>query len=597
MTRVFVDDTSLTGIGDALRSRYGNETTYKPSQMRAAVAAVPNAYVAADEGKVVSSGTLVSQTSVTKTTNGTYDTTLNDEVVVAVPLGTKRITENGIFTAADDDLAGYSSVNVSVSGGGGGGGGVSTPTFLANSTQADILVNEYYTSYDEDNNEWGDLTVTNATFTAIGMTVKPSEGFTYDLSQQNRPVTIYVIAELFAEASADVTTFISCTNAASRGNAPSIYQRDSTKVWCVGSYEIESFQNSVSTSGIAVLTLAVDPSEMKAYGYANGMSLGYVSFNSSGRYCTFNGISGHDRYSGTSYYLYIGIVNGCESSATIIANQEDMLDFLDEAIIGIESSGGGGIQSISKSDWDALTKTQKNSYGLVNIITSSSGYTRGLLVNGSDYSYAQEYLPYSDDSYVGCVAYYDNFNSNELAWGDGESPVSMSATCTRYQSEDAVYFDAKTSQKQIRIPLGGTQTDFTVYVVAKGISYANGDVIILGSVYSWSSGNEIILYHRTGTTWISSIYGSDVELIDTAGGYVAVAIRSNSMKASWFAHDGASRKNVIYNKHGEYFTFGYYGTTYSTDLAVKFVGYVSHAETDLTIQSNLENLAEIYSLS
>ncbi|MBO7451521.1 MAG: hypothetical protein J6U54_14240, partial [Clostridiales bacterium] len=46
---------------------------------------VPNTYAVSDEGKVVSSGALVAQTSITKTQNGTYDTTLNDEVVVNVP--------------------------------------------------------------------------------------------------------------------------------------------------------------------------------------------------------------------------------------------------------------------------------------------------------------------------------------------------------------------------------------------------------------------------------------------------------------------------------------------------------------------------------
>lgn len=45
---------------------------------------VPNSYSASDEGKVVSSGALVSQTSTTKTANGTYDTTLNNEVVINV---------------------------------------------------------------------------------------------------------------------------------------------------------------------------------------------------------------------------------------------------------------------------------------------------------------------------------------------------------------------------------------------------------------------------------------------------------------------------------------------------------------------------------
>ena len=47
--------------------------------------AVPNTYTAGDEGKVVSSGALVSQSSTTKNANGTYDTTLNNEVVISVP--------------------------------------------------------------------------------------------------------------------------------------------------------------------------------------------------------------------------------------------------------------------------------------------------------------------------------------------------------------------------------------------------------------------------------------------------------------------------------------------------------------------------------
>lgn len=51
------------------------------------VANVPNSYTASDEGKVVSSGALVAQTSQTIDTNGTYDTTLKNEVVVNVSGG------------------------------------------------------------------------------------------------------------------------------------------------------------------------------------------------------------------------------------------------------------------------------------------------------------------------------------------------------------------------------------------------------------------------------------------------------------------------------------------------------------------------------
>lgn len=51
------------------------------------VANVPNSYTASDEGKVVSSGALVAQTSQTIDTNGTYDTTLKNSVTVNVSGG------------------------------------------------------------------------------------------------------------------------------------------------------------------------------------------------------------------------------------------------------------------------------------------------------------------------------------------------------------------------------------------------------------------------------------------------------------------------------------------------------------------------------
>jgi hypothetical protein len=49
------------------------------------ITSITNQYTSSDEGKVISSGSLVAQTSTTATTNGTIDTTTNNEVVVDVP--------------------------------------------------------------------------------------------------------------------------------------------------------------------------------------------------------------------------------------------------------------------------------------------------------------------------------------------------------------------------------------------------------------------------------------------------------------------------------------------------------------------------------
>ena len=48
--------------------------------------------------------------------------------------------------------------------------------------------------------------------------------------------------------------------------------------------------------------------------------------------------------------------------------------------------GGSAIPLISKADWDELTTEEKQAYGLVAVQENDTGYIRGLLVNGEDYT-------------------------------------------------------------------------------------------------------------------------------------------------------------------------------------------------------------------
>lgn len=61
-----------------------NATDDSADGYKKVVVSVPNTYSAGDEGKVVSSGALVSQSSATYTSNNTYDTTLINSVTVNV---------------------------------------------------------------------------------------------------------------------------------------------------------------------------------------------------------------------------------------------------------------------------------------------------------------------------------------------------------------------------------------------------------------------------------------------------------------------------------------------------------------------------------
>lgn len=68
---------------------------------------VPNTYSAGDEGKVVSNGELVAQTSDTVTENDTYDTTLINSLTVNVS-GSSVKTATGTFTGDDSASAKFS---------------------------------------------------------------------------------------------------------------------------------------------------------------------------------------------------------------------------------------------------------------------------------------------------------------------------------------------------------------------------------------------------------------------------------------------------------------------------------------------------------
>lgn len=99
-----VVDVPQSGITPTGTKSISVNGTHDVTQYASASVNVPNSYSQSDEGKVVSSGELVTQTSQTITENGTYDTTLVSSVTVNIGdiWMEQTITTSGAVTQALD---------------------------------------------------------------------------------------------------------------------------------------------------------------------------------------------------------------------------------------------------------------------------------------------------------------------------------------------------------------------------------------------------------------------------------------------------------------------------------------------------------------
>ena len=150
MSQGLVERQNLEDIADAIRSKNGSSDTYTPAEMAQAISGihtadevvlmqktvnangqynasddsadgysgvrvnVPNSYSASDEGKVVSNGNLVAQTTKQITANGTHDTTTNNSVSVDVP-NSYAASDNG-KVVVNQELVAQTSKNINANG-------------------------------------------------------------------------------------------------------------------------------------------------------------------------------------------------------------------------------------------------------------------------------------------------------------------------------------------------------------------------------------------------------------------------------------------------------------------------------------------------
>lgn len=151
MANILVERNSLSGIADSIRAKNGTQTTYKPSEMAAAIDALPS-------GGITPTGTIEI------TQNGTVDVTQYASAEVDVPqsstpTGTKQIsiTQNGTIT---EDVTNYASAEITVNVSGGGTG---IMTLIGQST---IALSEYTDTANEETIDTG-INISNTDYAWI----------------------------------------------------------------------------------------------------------------------------------------------------------------------------------------------------------------------------------------------------------------------------------------------------------------------------------------------------------------------------------------------------------------------------------------------
>ena len=269
---------------------------------------------------------------------------------------------------------------------------------------------------------------------------------------------------------------------------------------------------------------------------------------------------------------------------------------------------GGDVELISRADWNALTPAQKQAKGLVAIQDNSTGYERGILVNGADYVQKNRYIPNSVEDDVLCEAYVSNFDATATSWGNGDVPIqymSPSNKPTLDTTENAVLAAAYSSGVVPYVDLGSAQQSFTAYAVIRQSASFSTYARLLSCVYTRSASGGIVL-HNNGNEVVVSKWGDELRTGITANQYFVAVIRNENTSPSTNTTDvylyNGSEGSIVVKKTEEPSNIGRYFTVARTDIDsntqfaepsdvyVKYLAVVSGVESESTIGLNMQNI-------
>lgn len=258
-----------------------------------------------------------------------------------------------------------------------------------------------------------------------------------------------------------------------------------------------------------------------------------------------------------------------------------------------------GAEIIARDAWNALTTAQKRAKGLVAIQDTTTGYDRGVLVNGADYIQKNIYIPYSNEDDVLCEAYVDNFDATADTWGTGNNPLLYADNTKKpvYNStENAILVNTATDNVIPYFDAVNNNTPITIYAVTKATVSGQYKRFISNATQDGWGYSSVVCQTNNGGNVLVSTYGNDTAVNVSSAEYFAMAIKLSVSSVDFFIGNEAKINKSIYaiSRYTVLGKFTLSGTSnqYPGDNYFRYFAVVAGNDSDTTITNNLNYLQE-----
>lgn len=269
-------------------------------------------------------------------------------------------------------------------------------------------------------------------------------------------------------------------------------------------------------------------------------------------------------------------------TATMQITENDTYDVTNyaSAVVNVSGSGGGSVL-VTK------TITENGTYDPAD--DNADGYSEVTVNVASGSLIDATYLPNSSSDKI-LVSQNASVYDESRGWGNIAILYPNNNSSGNIVLNDGAL--RKPLNNSMHFNLGGINKNTTVYCCLRVYSSASGNLGIIQFMYASSVSNDPN-FHVRGTTLWSSVYSDDTnENIDLSNYHIIAISIDGTNKIAKFYADGNYLRSKSFNNSGRNVYFG------SSDILsggantdIKYIGIVSECESDATIISNMQTIA------